>query len=143
LLLGPAFASQPIEARQNACNRIAESVKKGRRNVGHGGRSLLFHHPDFYPNARFAIFYPRSSILFWLRLGRLCAFALKIPRLDLAPAMSGATSHHPRVFKGVSPYAPLSRCPFSPGYEFKKPKNHPTIIAACFMACPGLLWFCS
>jgi hypothetical protein len=44
--------TQPVKTRQNACYRIAKSVKKGRRNALDGGWSLSFHQPNFYPNAR-------------------------------------------------------------------------------------------
>ena len=47
-----ATQAQSVKARQNTCNRVAKSVKKGRRNAGDGGRSLLVHHPNSYPNAR-------------------------------------------------------------------------------------------
>ena len=47
-----AAQAQPVKAGQNACHRIAKSVKKSRRDAGGGGRSLLVHHPNFYPNAR-------------------------------------------------------------------------------------------
>ena len=47
-----AAQRQTVKTRQNACHRAAESVKKGRRNAGDDRRSLLFHHPNFYPNAR-------------------------------------------------------------------------------------------
>ena len=47
-----AAQSQSVKAGQNACNRIAKSVKKSRRDAGAGGRSLLVHYPNSYPNAR-------------------------------------------------------------------------------------------
>jgi len=47
-----AAQSQPVKAGQNSCDRITKSVKKGRRDAGNGGRSLLVHHPNFYPNAQ-------------------------------------------------------------------------------------------
>jgi hypothetical protein len=36
-----AAQARPIKAGQNTCNRVAKSVKKGRRNAGDGGRSLF------------------------------------------------------------------------------------------------------
>jgi hypothetical protein len=47
-----AAQAQPVKTGQYACHGMTESVKKGWRNAGAGGRSLLVHHPNFYPNAR-------------------------------------------------------------------------------------------
>jgi hypothetical protein len=47
-----AAQAQPVQAGQNTCYGMTESVRKGRRDAGDGGRSLWVHPPNFYRTAR-------------------------------------------------------------------------------------------